>query len=209
MRTAHRAAVLVWLSAALGSASCAGGAGPQPEDTIAAYRRALRDDDPRAAYALLATRARGAHSADEFERSWRQGVEERKEQERALGGSMSVTLQARSAPGGDDIELRRDGGFWRLSEVPVPGQPARTPEEAVRALVRAVERNDLRAFMRLLTSPAAQDLRARIRERLERLKAALDQPILAEGDRATFQYDPRFRIELRREGDEWRIADFD
>ena len=196
-------------AAALWVASCAAGH-PRPDVTVLACRRALAADDPAAAYALLSDQARDGRSPAAFHRAWRETAGERREQQRALARrNRPVELRADARAGVDDVALREEGGFWRIQGGPVPGQPARTPEEAVRLLVRAVERNDLSAFLRLLSAPAAEQVQRRIRERLERLKAALHRPIPSEGDRATLQYDAKFRIELVREGDEWRIADFD
>jgi hypothetical protein len=194
-------------AALLALAACAARA--RPQETVEAYRRALSADDPAAAWALLSAEQRGSRTKEDFARTWRQLAEERGEQERALRRPSAPELSASTTVLAADLELAREAGFWRVRRAPVPGQPPRTPEEAVRALLRAAEHNNLDAFLRLLSSPVAEKLRKKIGERVARLRAALDRPIPVEGDRATLQYDARFRIELRREGDEWRIEDFD
>ena len=83
-----------------------------------------------------------------------------------------------------------------------------TPQEALRLLLLAAEQRNFSALLRILSSEQRQALEAQLSERIERLRAALLRPsIEVSGDRARIEYDPRFFIELTREGGSWRVTD--
>jgi len=99
---------------------------------------------------------------------------------------------------------------WRVLDPDLRVVRAQTPEAALRLLLAAAEQRNYPALLRLLTKSERQSLEAELAERIERLRANLSrgQPIETSADRARIQYDPRFFIDLRREQDGWRIADF-
>ena len=102
--------------------------------------------------------------------------------------------------------------LWRVLDPDLRAVRAQTPEAALRLLLAAAEQRNYPALLRLLTKSERQSLEAELTERIERLRANLSrgQPIetTTTADRARIQYDPRFFIDLRREQDGWRIADF-
>lgn len=104
--------------------------------------------------------------------------------------------------------------LWRILDPDLQAVRAQTPEAALRLLLAAAEQRNYPALLRLLTKSERQSLEAELTERIERLRANLSrgQPIETATetttDRARIQYDPRFFIDLRREPDGWRIADF-
>jgi hypothetical protein len=104
--------------------------------------------------------------------------------------------------------------LWRGLDPDLRAVRAQTPEAALRLLLAAAEQRNYPALLRLLTKSERQSLEAELTERIERLRANLSrgQPIETTTetttDRARIQYDPRFFIDLRREQDGWRIADF-
>lgn len=114
---------------------------------------------------------------------------------------------------------------WRILDPDLQIIRAPTPEAALRLLVAAAEQRNYPALLRLLTRAERQSLEAELNERLDRLRSTLSRGLPTEttgtaagptggptstttGDRTRIQYDPRFFIDLRREQDGWRIADF-
>lgn len=98
--------------------------------------------------------------------------------------------------------------MWRLGDANLQTVFAPTPQDALRLLLSAVEQRSYLALLRLLSEDERRALEAQISERIERLRASLVKPTIeVRGDRARIEYDPRFFIELVREGNSWRIAD--
>ena len=106
---------------------------------------------------------------------------------------------------------------------------AETPEAVLRLLLTAAEQRNYPALLRLLTKAERQSLEAELTERVERLRTSLarssappapespsgtasgtasETTLKPAGDRTRIQYDPRFFIDLKREPEGWRIADF-
>lgn len=193
------------LASVLAVAACA--TGGAPEDCVEAYRGAVARDDAAAAYALLSEPVRRRVSRAEFEARWKDTKAERAEQARDLASPRVAALEARVAAGDARLVLREEGQGWWVAGAALPGESAATPEAALRALVRAVERRDYAAFARLLTRARREKVEKELRDRIDNLKAAVGRPVEVESDRVVVQYGPEFRIWLRREGDEWRVED--
>lgn len=123
-------------------------------------------------------------------------------------GSQLVLAPASAAA--TDRFLAGRPSVWRVLDPDLQIIRAPTPEAALRLLVAAAEQRNYPALLRLLTRAERQSLEAELTERLERLRSTLarGQQLETTFDRARLQYDPRFFIDLRREQDGWRIADF-
>jgi hypothetical protein len=78
-------------------------------------------------------------------------------------------------------------------------------------LATAVEQRNYFAALRLLSRGERQAIELELRERVERLRSSLARrqalPIEVHGNRARYQYDPRFFIDLVREEAGWRVLD--
>ena len=97
---------------------------------------------------------------------------------------------------------------WQLSDANLRAVAAASPQDVLKMLLIAVEQRNYPALLRLLSTSERLALEAQLTERLERLRAALIKPTIEiKGDRARIEYDPRFFIDLVREGASWRIAD--
>ena len=123
-------------------------------------------------------------------------------------GSQLVLAPASAAAA--DRYLAGRPSLWRVLDPDLQIIRAQTPEAALRLLIAAAEQRNYPALLRLLTRAERQSLEAELSERLERLRSTLarGQQLETTGERARIQYDPRFFIDLRREQDGWRIADF-
>lgn len=188
-------------------AACA--SSPSPESAIDAYRAALRRDDPGAAYALLSKEVRATLTLEGFVAQWRALKAERLAQAEQLARARVVALEARVTAGGSVLQLRDEGSGWRVQQSAWPGEALQTPEAAMRALARAVERRDYDAFAKLLSKGRREKLERALRRRLDALKAALARPLEVEGDRVVVQLDPEHRLWLVRENGAWRVDDIE
>lgn len=195
----------------LALSGCAARRGPDPTSVLIAYAAAVERDDPRAAYALLSERVRDQVSEREFLERWRATQTERRAQAAALRAAAAArrfTTGAQVDSGGRSSLLVLESGGWRVVAPRRTETGARTPEEAVRRFVEALERRDADALLRLLAEPLRSTVERELAERLAKLKATVGKPIPTEGDRARLRYDPRYHLELQRENGQWRVADF-
>lgn len=145
--------------------------------------------------------------------------------------SVRVSIRNASSP---PVELALSAtadGRWHLARPSLATPDIQTPVAALRGLVQALERLSFAAVLRLFSAQARQALEQELRERVERMRAALQKleaaqgmPSLARptpeanqpaagitvevlGNRARIQYDPRFFVEFVREADGWRVRD--
>lgn len=211
------------LVGALVLVACASAPDPGPDETLRTARERLAKDDPAAGHALLSADLRRRWPRDRFDTRWRETAPERSERAAALAATGPLSVSARTGPGPGQVELRLEEGGWRIASGAVPGMRLHTPEDAVLALAEAADRRDLPAVLALLSRPVRERVERNLTERLEKLRAALVRDgggheadpraprsprADIDGDHATFTVDAGFRIELVREGGEWRVLDF-
>jgi hypothetical protein len=186
---------------------------PEPQSVLGSYVAALERDDPCAAWTLLARPVRIRISEAEFTRRWRESPDERRAQAARLRARLAAAgpdpRAALTFPDGSQVALVREERQWRMVSATLGDLHAATPEEALRHFVTAVESRRYDLLLGILADPLRGEVERQVRERLERLRAALDRPhdLEVNGDRARFQYDPRFRIDLQRQNGEWRVYD--
>lgn len=205
------AGVLLWVGCAANPRSSA-------EVTLRSYAKAIAQDDARSAYQLLSPSLAGRISQDEFAKQWRENRRELDEQRRQIdellgrsGHPVREEALVRLSQG-SAVRLvaqpRKLGTVWQLGDANLQSVSAPTPHDTLKLLLFAVEQRNYSALLRLLSTEERRALEAQLTERIERLRAALVKPTIeVRGDRARIEYDPRFFIELVREGDSWRIAD--
>jgi hypothetical protein len=211
-----RPAVAVALLSAL--VGCAGGSsGPpvrDPGDTVSAWRAAVANDDPRAAYALLSPRVRAELTYSEFERQWKATAVERKRQVEAMGadgGELEAAAQLTLADG-KKTRLVREAGGWRLETPLLTSSRASSPQEAMRLFATALEDRNFYAVARLLTSTRRDGLNAQLDAFVAGLRGSVGREVTIQGDRAIIEWKEgakTWRVTLKREEGEWRIDDID
>jgi hypothetical protein len=110
---------------------------------------------------------------------------------------------------GEQATLVLEGGRFRVSSAGTMPGGARSPEEALEQLRRALARRSYAALLRVL-SPAT---RAAVERDLRGLVTVLEKsgtlPVEQSGDVATVQAPGGHRVKLRREGTVWYVEDFD
>jgi hypothetical protein len=207
-----------WSGFVLVVAACGGAAGPSSPaaDGVRAYVRALHSNDPHEAYALLSTDARKKISYDEFALQWKQGDRERAWQakvlEESLKGNPDVGERALiSFSDGKLVQLEREGKTWRLESELVSRSRARQPRDAVRLFAEAIASRDIAGVLNVLTQRRRDGLTKQVEGFVAGIGKRINDRIDQFGnDRAELRWDEngiRYRIVLRKEGDEWRVDD--
>jgi hypothetical protein len=199
-------ATLVVAACAIGCATSA-----TPEGVARAWADAALHDDPDAAYALLSKRVRSGLSQTEFNRRWRLSRVEAAAQAgaiRAGGQPASLGAEARARGGARaalvfDRETLSTG--WRLGDLPVSTVAgAGSPEEAARALGRALAEHRWEAALTVLSSGVRETVMRELRER----QSALQEigPIEITGDKARARAG-RFEVSFERAADgAWKVV---
>ncbi|MBI2893233.1 MAG: hypothetical protein HYY06_06740 [Deltaproteobacteria bacterium] len=208
---------------ALFTSGCAPAA-TRPQDVLAAYSHALaagRHDD---AYRLMSEEFRRQVTPSEFRRAMRDNPQEVRETIAALSrASDEATITARLHYGmGDELTMIIEGGAWRIDSPVLEFYSQRTPRDALRSFVRALEyrRHDVilsfvpSEYRRTMTIGQIRAMfegeqRSKTMALLQNLRAHLDDPIETAGDRATMQYAEGFTVQFVREDGVWRIEDPD
>lgn len=192
-----------------GLASCGQDKGPQK--VVDQYVAAIRTNRPDLAYDLLDEAVRRRVSKNEFSTRWRNARGELEDQARGLESAKTKPAVRATVTFGDGVtaDLVFIKGEWRISEGITVKLQAATPTDALRAFVKAVEERDYQAVMQLVSKSMRETIEREISDRLERLKKSLDREIEVTGNKARFQYDRRYKIELIKEDGQWKILDFD
>ena len=208
-----------WLAALLIAVmACSGSTGPSsPAATgVRAYVAALKNNNPRDAYALLSTSARKKLSFDEFALQWKQSEAERKWQaqvlEASLKGNPDVGERALiNFSDGKLVQLEREGKTWRLESELVSRSRAKRPRDAIRLFADAIAARDVSSVLGVLTQRRRDGLTKQVEGFVAGIGKRINDKIDEFGsDRAELRWDEngiRYRIVLRKEDDEWRIDD--
>ncbi len=204
--------------------ACGGGPGDRtPEEAIASLASALEHRDVEGAYRLMSRRYREQVTLDEFRALFADEAEIEHTAARLRARDGAADEEASVTYGSHEtLRLRREGDTWRVVSDVVDWYSQRTPRDAVRSFVRAIEARRWDVLLRLLPEAdregmtedgLRQLLAGEGEEALDHLaagmRAALDADIEEHGERATLPYGERFRVELVREGDTWCVADPD
>jgi hypothetical protein len=209
--------------AGLTLAAC--GARPGPADAIASYSAALREARYADAYRLLSTETRRILAYDDFERLAREHPDEVRETVRWLervDPQAPVTARMDLA-NGEAVTFVEENGEWRLDPSVLDFYGQRTPRQALRSFVRALERRRWDVLLRFVPRRLAEGLTAdrlrqawsqgndadEVQRMLRQLQGSLDYPIEVVGNRATMSYGPgrRYVVQFLREDGEWKIED--
>jgi len=188
-------------------------------DGLRSYVEALRSDDPRAAWDMLAKTVRDETSFEEFQAQWQQSRTEREQQAERLESLLErdSDLGERSAVRYDDGKsafLRREDGQWRIDTGILSRTVAGEPRDAVALFSRALKERSFERVLAVLTRQRREAISrevARFAESLERNRAKVAVQRTSP-DRAVMRWEDDgtlYRITLARENGEWRIDDFD
>ncbi|MFO7180219.1 MAG: hypothetical protein DIU78_016080 [Pseudomonadota bacterium] len=191
------------------AAGCAQPRVADPSATVRAYVDAARRGDADALYALLSKRSQrdlGLRGTRRLVQDAR--VELRKSAEALEKGSVEIEAIA-TIPydDGERAVLELEEGVFRIGSVDALPAAARTPQEALGALRRALSRRSYAAFVRLLSS----EMQSALERDLDALVRGLEDPetldVRLQGDRAEVELAGGHVVKLRRELGVWRIED--
>ncbi len=194
-----------------------------PQDVVAEYGQAVRDGDPKHAYALLSPELREQTPYPEFLAQWRA-------RRQSLLGSAPGFADARDTPAHvtaelgyndyDTLKMTLGPNGWKLSGGVLSIYAQDTPRNALVSFVRALESRDHVQLMHFIPSDYAQHMtpellaadldkrKAEVDDLVIELKANLHEPISVRGAQAFLRYGEH-KVTLVLEGDAWKIEDPD
>ena len=195
----------------------------KPHDTLKAYVSAVKNHREERAYQLLSKRLRQRSSKRQFATNLEQAgpkTIEKLEHLRKKPTKLSykATLQLDS---GDEITVVKRQGEWRIATDPFGFYSQRTPREALRSFIRALERKRYEVLLRFAPRKwrrvmSVEDIRKfysgenkkRTKRLIEKLRENIDNRIEIDGDRAVMLYGDNERVRFVREEGVWKIKDF-
>ncbi|HSZ83817.1 MAG TPA: hypothetical protein VLA14_16135 [Polyangia bacterium] len=211
----------LWIVAAL--TGCAAHAAA-PGDTLAAFGAALERKDFDAAYGLTSNAYRARVPLTAFRASLDEGGADTQ----ALGRELRTEVAHRPArvelevEPGRTVGLVEEGGAWRVDGPSIEPWSQRTPHDALRSFVRALELRRYDIVLRLAPTQrraalTVEGLRAYWEgerkadndQLLAHLRAALGAPIVETGEEARMPYGARAEVHFTREDGLWKIEDLD
>jgi hypothetical protein len=180
---------------------------------------ALRADDPRPAWEALSDDLKKSLSYEEFAERWRATPQERdlraQQIEQALRGGSAMEQQAAVVyRDGKTVRLVKLDGPWRLQTGLVSRTVAHSPLEAIDIFAQAIDARDVAAATAILTERRRRGINRSVQSFAESLRQhkTTDRLTHHGKQRAELKWDhngTRYRITLLKEGDEWRVDDFD
>ena len=177
------------------------------------YLQAVENDEPEKAYSLMNEKYRKQVTRKQYLKRWKSYRQEMLTQARRTRKAMQdqkkrEILVTAHFPSGQHTTLVWEKGKWKLRKGSGTEIAGSGPKSTLIALAHAVDRKDLKSFLKLLSRGRKRSFLQAIFKRLERLKANLDRPVERRGTRIRFQYDSRYYIDLIKEDGIWKIYDF-
>jgi hypothetical protein len=192
-------------------AACARPATPDPRDTVSAYAAAVADGNAQRVHALLSERSRRAIRADDVRRIIADAKAELVDQARSCAGpaaTIRATATVRYADG-EDVTLDVEEGAFRLNQADALPTPARSPEQALNQLRRALARRSYAWLVRVLSPAVRSAVENDLRSLVEGLRRPEGLEVQVSGDAASVQVPGGHHVKLRRDGGNWTVEDFD
>jgi hypothetical protein len=207
-----------------GCAAGPGGRAADPHRALKAYAQAIDSSKYDTAYGMMTADFRKRHNQQEFVRMLRDNPDALKQAVSQLKGPVDrVELQAElSYAEGDKLRLVVEQGQWKIASDPVDFYSQRTPAEALRSFVRAIERRRYDIVLRFVPAKWAGKMtvdtmrkqwegekQGEVKQLLGNLKANLKAQIHTSGDRANMPYGEKHEVRFVREDSLWKIEDPD
>ncbi|PID38332.1 MAG: hypothetical protein CSA24_00905 [Deltaproteobacteria bacterium] len=196
----------------------------RPDEVLKAYAKALKGGDYGKAHRLMSKEMQKRYPRAAFIKLLKASPKEvARLVAQAEDKSAKVEIQAVVALSeGDTLALKVEDGKWRLAADPIDFYSQRTPREALRSFIRAIERRRYEVVLRFVPSKwAAAMTKAKIQAMwegekrgevellLKELKKNADAPIQVSGNTATMPYGVDKRVSFVREDGLWKVEDPD
>jgi hypothetical protein len=190
---------------------CARPAIPDPRDTVSAYAAAVADGNASRVYALLSERSRRSVRQADVARMISDAKAELVEQARSCSGSGAVvraTARVRYRDG-EDATLDLEDGEFRVSAADGLPVAARSPDQALAQLRKALARRSYAGLASVLSPQVGSALESDLRSLVDGLARPEGIEVQVSGDTASVQIVGGHHVKLRRDAGIWRVEDFD
>jgi hypothetical protein len=225
----RRIEIVTALLAAIAPGGCpaktTGAAAPSPpEAAVAAYAEAVKAGKYDRAYGMMSLAFRRRYEQKDFVRMLQEHAAELPAAMQQLQTKATqVEVEAKVELGeSESMKLVMESGQWKIASDPVDFYSQRTPAEALRSFVRALERRRYDIVLRFVPSKWADamtveklrkewegDKKDEVGNLIKNLKANLNAPIHQAGDSATMPYGEKWEVRFVREDGVWKIEDPD
>lgn len=224
----HQGILVMTAALIVAAAGCRTGtsaAGATPEAALKAYAAALRAGDVDRAYALMSRGYQKRFGEKDFKRILKENQEEVTRTAEHLdrrAERVKVEANLRYDQDGQGLKLVLEKGQWKIASNPLDFYGQRTPAQALRSFIRAIEKRRYDIVLRFVPAKWAEsmtveklrkqwegDQREEVATLIKNLKANLDATIHVSGDTATMAYGEHFEVRFVRENGRWMIADPD
>lgn len=195
-----------------------------PHDTVKAYVLAIKHDDIDRAYSLLSGSLKQQSSRGQFALNVKQaGKKNRQALELLLQNPDRIEITAKVDLGyGEILVLRKEREGWRIVSDPFSFYEQKTPREALRSFIRALERKRYEVIIRFAPRKwrrrmDIEDLKdlyegenaKKTKILISKLKKSQDNHIEISGDKAVMLYGDNQQVSFVREEGVWKILEFD
>jgi hypothetical protein len=184
---------------------------PDPKDAVSAYAAAVAEGNAGRVHALLSERSRRAIREADVAKMMSDAKAEIVEQAASFtgpGATVRATARVRY-PDGEDATLDLEDGKFRLTAADgLPGA-ARSPEQALEQLRRALARRSYAGLLRALSPQVRGALDNDVRSLVDGLGRPDGLGVQVSGDSAAVQLPGGHHVRLRRDGGIWTVEDFD
>jgi hypothetical protein len=201
------AAVRLWVVMWLVSGCAAQAVDAGPEVAIARWADALERGDPEAAHALLDDETRRTRSVEDVRERLEANPGEVAEHVAAVRTTEPRARAVVRLTNDERVTLHREDGHWRLSGALLGVPTPTTPEDAVRALRRALRHPALDGVLAVLARRPRAGIVAEVERFLADSADELAWRTEVAGNDASVRTAGGWTIRLVRESGEWRVAD--
>jgi hypothetical protein len=195
-----------------------------PEGTVAAYADAVQAGKYARAYGLMSLAFRKRYAEQDFVRMLQEHSRElpaAMQQLRAKATQVEVEAKLELSET-EHLRLVLENGIWKIASDPVDFYGQRTPAEALRSFVHALDRRRYDIVLRFVPAKWSDamtveklrkewegDRKDEVGNLIKNLKANLNAPIHQTGDTATMPYGEKYEVRFVREDGVWKIEDPD
>jgi len=215
---------LVILVLGLGGCPAQRATSDPPQAVVTAYADALQAGNYERAYSLMSLTYRKRYDKKDFVRMMQENPSEARAVAQQLRGkAQQVDVEAKvEYAESESLRLIVENGGWKIATDPLDFYSQRTPTEALRSFVRALERRRYDIVLRFVPSKWADAMtveklrrewegekREEVTQLLKNLRANLNAPIHQSGNAATMPYGEKYEVRFVLEDGLWKVEDPD